>query len=143
MNSISEPTDVRMYLPEPLRAPREMIERLAGRTLPDEVFKLRPWGRRILVVRQEGPEEIGGIWLPDQAKEPLSVGWVVAVGPLVGTPHPEYGGWIGDPVDLLGRKVLFGKYAGQALLVGDRRETNYESLYTVLSDVDVWGDLDE
>jgi hypothetical protein len=121
------------------------LEAAVGRALPADLYTFRPWGRRLLVVREEAPDAIKGIWIPDNIKEPPAVGWVAACGPLVGTPPPgmeaHFGGWMRDPVDLLCKKVVFGKYAGQALLLGDRRETSFESDYVVLDDLDVWGEV--
>ena len=81
-------------------------------------MKVRPLRDRILVRRvdSEGEERIGGIIIPDRAKEKPQRGRVVAVG----------SGRVNDegktlPLDLTaGDTVLFGKYSGSEIkLDGD------------------------
>ena len=81
-------------------------------------MKVRPLRDRILVRRvdSEGEERIGGIIIPDTAKEKPQRGRVVAVG----------SGRVNDegktlPLDLTaGDTVLFGKYSGSEIkLDGD------------------------
>jgi co-chaperonin GroES (HSP10) len=133
----------------PLIATKDFMDKVTGRNLPAKVFSFRPWGRRMLVVREESPDKMGSVWIPETAKEPLATGWVLSVGPMVGTrpqgghPDENFGGWMGPRGHLIGMKVIFGMYAGQAFKVGDVRETSYETDYVVLNDLDIWGDVDE
>ena len=76
--------------------------------------KIRPLHDRILVKREdEGEEKIGGIIIPDTAKEKPQRGKVEAVG----------AGKIADdgkriPLDVKsGDRILFGKYSGHAVKV--------------------------
>ena len=76
--------------------------------------KIRPLHDRILVKREEeGEEKIGGIIIPDTAKEKPQQGEVVAVGEgkinKDGTRQP--------PDVKPGDRVLFGKYSGQTVKV--------------------------
>ena len=79
--------------------------------------KVRPLHDRIIVERiEEGEQQVGGIIIPDTAKEKPQQGKVVAVGK----------GKIKDdgtvtPLDVqAGDTVLFGKYSGQEIkLEGD------------------------
>jgi chaperonin GroES len=71
---------------------------------------VRPLHDRLIVRRlEEGEQKIGGIIIPDTAKEKPQQGTVIAVGP----------GKVNDdgkrvPVDVkAGDRILFGKYAGQ------------------------------
>jgi chaperonin GroES len=71
---------------------------------------VRPLHDRILVQRiDEGEQKVGGIIIPDSAKEKPQQGTVIAVG----------NGKVGDdrkriPLDVkTGDRILFGKYAGQ------------------------------
>jgi chaperonin GroES len=71
---------------------------------------VRPLHDRLIVRRlEEGEQDIGGIIIPDTAKEKPQQGTVIAVGP----------GKVNDdgkrvPVDVkAGDRILFGKYAGQ------------------------------
>ena len=72
--------------------------------------KLRPLQDRILVQRVEAGEEktVGGILIPDAAKEKATTGKVLAVG--TGRVTPE-----GKPLPMSIKKgdtVFFGKYSG-------------------------------
>jgi chaperonin GroES len=73
-------------------------------------MKIRPLHDRILVQRlEEGEQQIGGIIIPDAAKEKPQQGKVRAIG----------NGKMNDdgqrvPLDVrAGDRILFGKYAGQ------------------------------
>jgi chaperonin GroES len=75
-------------------------------------MKLRPLHDRIIVQRlEEGEQQIGGIIIPDTAKEKPQQGKVVAAGT----------GKVKDdgkrvPLDVrTGDLILFGKYAGQEI----------------------------
>jgi chaperonin GroES len=74
--------------------------------------KLRPLHDRILVERiEEGEQKVGGIIIPDSAKEKPQQGKVVAVG--AGKPDKD-----GKKVALdvkAGDTILFGKYSGQEI----------------------------
>jgi len=73
-------------------------------------MKVRPLHDRILVQRlEEGEQMVGGIIIPDTAKEKPQQGKVIAVG----------NGKVKDdgtriPLDVkAGDRILFGKYSGQ------------------------------
>jgi chaperonin GroES len=77
---------------------------------------IRPLGDRIVVRRlEEETKTAGGIYIPDSATEKPSEGEVVAVGK----------GRIANNGDLIamevksGDKVIFGKYSGSEVKVGD------------------------
>ena len=79
--------------------------------------KLRPLHDRILVERiEEGEQKVGGIIIPDSAKEKPSEGEIVAVGS--GTKAED--GKV-TPRDVkAGDRVLFGKWSGtEVKLDGD------------------------
>jgi chaperonin GroES len=75
---------------------------------------IRPLHDRILVQRlEEGEQKVGGIIIPDSAKEKPQRGTVVAVG--LGKVNEE-----GERVPLdvkAGDAILFGKYSGQEVKV--------------------------
>ena len=75
-------------------------------------MNLRPLHDRIIVRRlEEGEQQIGGIIIPDSAKEKPQQGKVLAVGN--GKTNDE-GTRI--PLDVLpGNLILFGKYSGQEI----------------------------
>jgi chaperonin GroES len=77
-------------------------------------MKVRPLHDRILVKREEeGEEKIGGIIIPDTAKEKPQRGKVVAVGNGKVT---EEGKRV--PLDVKsGDRILFGKYSGNEVKI--------------------------
>ena len=79
-------------------------------------MNIRPLGDRIVVRRlEEETKTAGGIYIPDSATEKPSEGEVVAVGK----------GRTANNGDLIamevknGDKVIFGKYSGSEVKVGD------------------------
>lgn len=71
---------------------------------------------KIVVYRLEaGEEKIGRFYLPDESKEKPQEGTVIAVGP---------GRYVGEsfvPVSVaVGETVLFGKYSGTEVKIGDK-----------------------
>ena len=77
-------------------------------------MKVRPLHDRIIVERiEEGEQRVGGIIIPDTAKEKPQQGKVIAVG----TGRIEKDGKV-TPLDVkAGDTILFGKYAGQEIKV--------------------------
>lgn len=72
-------------------------------------MKFRPLQDRILVERVESEEKtVGGIILPDSAKEKPQQGKIVAVGPG----KRDESGKIIPPEVKVGDRILFGKYTG-------------------------------
>jgi chaperonin GroES len=91
--------------------------------------KLRPLHDRVVVRRTEEQEQkIGGLYIPDTAKEKPQEGEVLAVGT---------GRVLEDgkrvPLDLkVGDRVLFGKYSGTEVKLGDEE-------FLILRESDVLG----
>ena len=80
------------------------------------VRKILPLHDRILVKRLEEKEaKKGGIIIPDTAKEKPQEGEVIAVGP---GKRDEHGKLIPLGVKV-GDKILFGKYSGSEVKLGD------------------------
>ena len=77
-------------------------------------MNVRPLHDRIIVERLEEEEQrVGGIIIPDSAKEKPQQGKVIAVG----KGRIEKDGKV-TPLDVkAGDKVLFGKYAGQEIKI--------------------------
>jgi chaperonin GroES len=77
-------------------------------------MNVRPLHDRIIVERiEEGEQKVGGIIIPDSAKEKPQQGKVVAVG--AGKPDKD-----GKKVALdvkAGDTILFGKYSGQEIKI--------------------------
>jgi chaperonin GroES len=90
---------------------------------------LRPLHDRVVVKRTEEKEQmIGGLYIPDTAKEKPQQGEVVAIGD---------GRILEDgtrvPLDLnVGDQVLFGKYSGTEVKLNDEE-------YLILRESDVFG----
>ncbi len=84
-------------------------------------MKLKPLADRVLVEPLAAEEKVGGIYIPDTAKEKPQKGKVVAVGP--GDKENKVTLKIGDC-------VLYGKYSGT--------EINYEgSDYLIMKESDI------
>jgi chaperonin GroES len=96
-------------------------------------MKFRPLHDRVVVKRLDAEEKsIGGIIIPDTAKEKPSQGEVIAVGP---GGRDEAGKLI--PLDLkVGDRILFGKWSGTEVKI-DGTE------YLIMKESDVMGVLDE
>jgi chaperonin GroES len=77
-------------------------------------MSVRPLHDRVLVERiEEGEQKVGGIYIPDTAKEKPQQGKVVAVGNGRVTDKGEV-----LPLDVkTGDTILFGKYAGTEIKV--------------------------
>ena len=78
-------------------------------------MKVRPLHDRIIVQRLEEEEQrVGGIIIPDTAKEKPQRGRVLAVGP---GPRDEDGEYIKMDVEE-GDEVIFSKYGGTEIKLG-------------------------
>jgi len=88
---------------------------------------IRPLADRIVVKALEETEQMrGGLYIPDTAKEKPQQGEVVAVGPGKMT---DEGKRI-EPEVKEGDRVLYGKYSGTEVTVGDEQ-------YLILREADV------
>lgn len=77
-------------------------------------MKLTPLNDRVLIKRLEGEEKtVGGLYIPDTAKEKPTKGEVVAVGPGKRTEQ----GAVAPMAIKAGQKVLFNKYAGTEISI--------------------------
>jgi chaperonin GroES len=99
----------------------------------EECMRFRPLHDRVVVKRIDAEEKtVGGIIIPDTAKEKPQQGEVIAVGP---GGRDETGKLI--PIDLrVGDHVLFGKWSGT--------EVKLEGVeYLIMKESDIMGVLDE
>ncbi len=96
-------------------------------------MKVRPLHDRIIVHRiEEGEQKVGGIIIPDTAKEKPQQGKVIAVG----KGKIEKDGKV-TPLDVkAGDVVLFGKYSGQEIKI-DGEE------YLIMREEEVLGVIEE
>ena len=77
-------------------------------------MNVRPLHDRLIIRRlEEGEQKVGGIIIPDTAKEKPMQGKIVAVG----TGYMAKDGKLTPLVVKVGDMVLFGKYAGQQIKV--------------------------
>ena len=89
--------------------------------------QIQPLADRVVVKALEETEQMrGGLYIPDTAKEKPQQGEVVAVGPGKMT---DDGKRI-EPEVKVGDKVLYGKYSGTEVTVGDEQ-------YLILRESDV------
>ena len=79
---------------------------MINKILKYTIMTIKPLADRVLVLPAQAEEKVGGIIIPDTAKEKPQRGKVVAVGN--GTKDEEMILKVGD-------KVLYGKYAGTEL----------------------------
>ncbi len=95
-------------------------------------MKIRPLYDRIVVKRVETQEQkIGGLFIPDSAKEKPQEGEVVAVGK---GKRLEDGKVV--PLDVqVGDRILFGKYSGSDIKLDDEE-------YLIMREEEVLGILD-
>jgi chaperonin GroES len=93
--------------------------------------KFKPLQDRILVKRLEEKEvKKGGIIIPDTAKEKPQEGEVIAIGPGKVTDDGKL-----QPMSVkVGDKILFGKYSGSEVKLGDDE-------YLIMREEDVLGIL--
>jgi len=77
-------------------------------------MKFRPLHDRVIIERiEEGEQKVGGIIIPDTAKEKPQQGKIIAAG----KGRVEKDGKI-TPLDVkAGDTILFGKYAGQEIKI--------------------------
>ena len=76
-------------------------------------MNIQPLADRVLVLPKPAEEKtVGGIIIPDTAKEKPQQGKVIAVGP----------GKKDEPMEVkVGEEVLYGKYAGTEVSVEDKK----------------------
>lgn len=95
-------------------------------------MNFRPLADRVLVKRVPAKEKsVGGIIIPDNAKEKPIEGTVVAVG----TGKVLDDGRVQAVAVKVGENVLFGKYAGTEIKIEDVE-------HTILAEADVLGVLE-
>ena len=81
-------------------------------------MKIKPLSDRVLVEVLESEEKTrGGIILPDNAKEEKTEGKVISVGPG----KTLDSGKIQEPQVKKGDRVIFGKYAGDEILIEGKK----------------------
>lgn len=143
-----------MSLVEGFMIPKErrrwLYERLR-RPLPDSVFGLSMQGRRVLIAQDKVSEMARGnlILKPQQAVErqqrEAGSGWIVAVGPLVGSPCPGAPAGAVEcehPADLIGAHVYYRMWSGSTgmiLRVDDEDDefTSSKLHITIMTDRDL------
>jgi chaperonin GroES len=95
-------------------------------------MKMKPLHDRILVERVEEEVRKGGIIIPDSAKEKPQQGKVIAVGP---GRVDDNGKRVAMDVKK-GDSILFGKYSGNEIRVGDEE-------YLIMREDDVLAIIDK
>ncbi len=104
---------------------------MAPATKSKSKVKIQPLADRVVIQPIEEAEEMkGGLYIPDTAKEKPQQGDIVAVGPG----RVEKGDLV--PMELkVGQKVLYGKYSGTEVTLGD-------SEYLIVKESDVLAVID-
>lgn len=94
-------------------------------------LKLKPLADRVVVKPSEAEEKtVGGIILPDTAKEKPVEGTVVAIGP--GKTADD--GKLVKPEVKVGDRVLYGKYSGTEVTINGEE-------YLIMRESDIFGIL--
>ena len=90
---------------------------MAPATKSKSKVTIQPLADRVVIQALEETEEMrGGLYIPDTAKEKPQQGEIVAVGPG----RVEKGEKV--PMELkVGQKVLYGKYSGTEVTLGDEQ----------------------
>ena len=93
--------------------------------VPQDIWRFRVYGSKVVVMRTPQVEQQGSIILPDSSKKPNQVGWILTVGPSIhntdepnikGREYPYSGYGDFSPLLAVGDLVLFNRHAGQALV---------------------------
>ena len=92
----------------------------------------RPLYDRVLIKRLDADEKVGGLFIPESAKEKPLQGEVVAVGPGARLDNGDNR----EPSVKTGDRVLFGKYSGSEVKI-DGAE------YKIMRETDLLGKLDK
>jgi chaperonin GroES len=98
-----------------------------------DLKQVRPLGDRVIVEVDESPDTTkGGIIIPENAKEPLTRGVVIAAGPgaVVDGKFREVSVKAGD-------RVLFGKYSGSEVENEERKP------YKIMREDDILGVIED
>jgi chaperonin GroES len=90
---------------------------MAPTTKSKSKVTIQPLADRVVIQALEETEEMrGGLYIPDTAKEKPQQGEIIAVGPG----RVEKGEKV--PMELkVGQKVLYGKYSGTEVTLGDEQ----------------------
>jgi len=90
---------------------------MAPATKSKSKVTIQPLADRVVILALEETEEMrGGLYIPDTAKEKPQQGEIIAVGPG----RVEKGEKV--PMELkVGQKVLYGKYSGTEVTLGDEQ----------------------
>jgi len=120
----------------------EEANKFTGQNLNPRIFDWMPQGARILMIVDRIAKQAGRIELPDQvvSASVAGTGWIVAAGPLAGTPMAT-GGTVGTilcdhPKDLLGIHTSFGFDRGRTLRFSVL-DNDYDSPVLLLAPLDI------
>ncbi|MBI2870715.1 MAG: co-chaperone GroES [Candidatus Omnitrophica bacterium] len=92
-------------------------------------MNIKPLGDRVIIEVLESDEKTkSGLYLPDTAKEKPQEGKVMAVGPG----RSLESGKVIPPQVKAGDRVIFGKYTGDEIKVGDKE-------YLIIRESDILG----
>lgn len=148
----------------PLVANQAKLEAHCGLALHPDAFTVRPFGNRLVVVREEvkaysgtchecrrrnltvtserkcaycGAAGLVMLELPQQARDLPQAGWIISAGQEASLPQPPRSIPL-DTLTMLGCKVLFATYGGYTLGIGEPGETLYEGRYVIIESTSVF-----
>lgn len=123
---------------------RSALHERLGRTLPDEVFTMVVTGHRVLVAPRAVRDRTssGLLYIPPSTQErqklEMGAGWIINAGPGAGSDAPHPGGPLCHSVsDLVGREVLFKRYSGTTIQLGEDERDEWTGALVMLTDRDI------
>lgn len=130
-----------------LRLPSEVFT-----TIPNDIWKLAPWGTKVVVMRAPRYTQMGIIHLASQAQTPNFHGWVLTTGPNVcdarddavvrGKECPYRGlGYDFDPLLLVGEMVQFNPMSGREFSTTRFVPEDKRREFLITSIADIWGPI--
>jgi hypothetical protein len=117
--------------------------------IPEDLWKVYPMGRHIVVRRFPRTTQYGAIHIQETAQTPTWAGWVLSANPSISGPSagPSHG-WEGEPLDLVGQVVVLFAHRGNTLrlsmtqreYMGDYIQVHIGDVMAVMFDVpdDYW-----
>ena len=108
--------------------------------IPETILRHQPLGgprgAKVLVVTRQPLEKIGGIIIPQSAKQQESDGWIVAVSTDIGIVLSPYMGSLDTPECVLGLQVTWGRFVGTVLKAREMDDP-YEGRFLLMVEQDL------
>lgn len=121
---------------------RQLLSVRVGYPIAPWAWAISLWGPRVLVAQDRPDEKIGSIHIPGAHQEPPGAGWIIKLGPDVGSDRNTFQLPSGEPNYVwVGRKVLFTRWAGVPLMQHTKAD-ELAGTYLVMNEADIFGTSD-